>query len=186
LLKDLYSKTPPEEASASFDILFGTKQSKNIKFDKLEIGNTIREATIADLEDLAQLFEEYRLFYQQPADLSGARAFLSERINQGDSRIFVSVKDEKLSGFTQLYPLFSSTRMKRLWLLNDLYVKNEFRGLGISKGLINRAKQLCEDTQACGFILETAKTNLIANCLYHAVGMTLDHDHNYYSWDVGS
>jgi GNAT superfamily N-acetyltransferase len=80
--------------------------------------------------------------------------------------------------------MFSSTRMKRLWLLNDLFVKKEYRRRGISKLLIERAKELCRETKACGFILETAKSNSVGNKLYQAVGMSLDHNHNYYSWDV--
>jgi GNAT superfamily N-acetyltransferase len=63
--------------------------------------------------------------------------------------------------------------VKRLWLLNDLFAKEEFRGQGISKLLVERAKELCLETHACGFMLETAKTNLIDNQLYRVMGMTM-------------
>ena len=87
-------------------------------------------------------------------------------------------------GFVQLYPIFSSTRMKKLWLLNDLFVDENHRGKGISKQLIKQCKDLCNDTGACGLILETAKTNTTANNLYVKTDFILDENHNYYSWDV--
>jgi GNAT superfamily N-acetyltransferase len=117
--------------------------------------------------------------------MEAAKIFLKERIEFGDSIIFVDEQEtEILSGFTQLYPLFSSTRMKKLWLLNDLYVNSSFRGKGISVALINKAKELARETSAAGLMLETAKTNEIGNNLYSKTGFELDSEHNMYSWDV--
>ena len=93
------------------------------------------------------------------------------------------MEEGDLVGFVQLYPLFSSTRMKKLWLLNDLFVVENFRGKGISKQLIEKCKDVCDDTGACGLMLETAKTNKTGNSLYVKTGFILDADHNYYSWD---
>ena len=110
--------------------------------------------------------------------------FLAERLKLGDSEIFVAeIQDSHLVGFVQLYPLFSSTRMQPLWLLNDLFVPVAHRGKGISKLLIENAKELCKQTNACGLILETAKTNTVGNELYPKVGFSLDKEHNYYTWD---
>lgn len=74
--------------------------------------------------------------------------------------------------------------MKKLWLLNDLYVNEDFRGQGISTKLIERAKQLCLQTQSCGLILETSKSNIVANSLYLKTDFQLDEDHNYYTWEM--
>ncbi len=73
--------------------------------------------------------------------------------------------------------------MKKLWLLNDLFVDKKFRSKGISVLLIEAAKELCIKTEACGLILETAKSNLIGNNLYPRTGFELDVDHHYYSWE---
>ena len=141
-----------------------------------------RKASVADLTQLASLFEAYRLFYKMPPDAVGAEAFIRNRLTQNDSEIFVADADGVLAGFVQLYPLFSSTRMKRLWLLNDLYVDQKFRGHGVSKLLIDASKSLCVETGACALMLETAKSNTIANQLYVATGFELDGSHNYYEW----
>lgn len=144
----------------------------------------IRKATPEDLKFVVALFDQYRVFYENESDQENAEKFISERLQLNDSQIFVAETDNKdLVGFVQLYPLFSSTRMKRLWLLNDLFVDNAYRGKGISKQLIDVSKELCKQTNACGLLLETAKTNVIGNTLYPKVGFSLDEKHNYYSWD---
>jgi GNAT superfamily N-acetyltransferase len=144
----------------------------------------IKKATLIDLADLAILFNQYRIFYGKKTDLKQAQAFLKERLTNNDAEIFVCFDAEnKMVGFVQLYPLFSSTRMKRLWLLNDLFVTENQRGKGFSIALIERAKELCVETNACGLMLETAKTNTVGNSLYPKTGFSLDEDHNYYSWD---
>lgn len=144
----------------------------------------IRLATLSDLDSLALLFDAYRVFYEKPSALAEARQFLSDRMEQNESVVFVAVTDsDTLAGFVQLYPLFSSTRMKCLWLLNDLFIHPDYRSQGHSIALIDAAKQLCHETDACGLMLETAKTNQIGNKLYVRTGFTLDEAHNYYSWD---
>ncbi len=146
--------------------------------------SNIKNATLHELDTLSHLFDAYRVFYKQPSNIEGAKVFLKERITQQESEIFVAyTSSDQIVGFVQLYPIFSSTRMKRLWLLNDLFVDPQYRGQGFSKQLIERSKQLCHETNACGLILETAKSNDIGNQLYPSTGFELDKDHNYYSWD---
>lgn len=144
----------------------------------------IRPATLADLEPLTDLFEAYRAFYQKTPDREGARAFLWERLDKGESVVYLAWEGDEAVGFTQLYPLFSSTRMKRLWLLNDLFVHPHHRGKGVSKLLLEQAKELARQTGACEVMLETAKTNEVGNQLYPSVGFELGTDFNWYHWEV--
>lgn len=144
----------------------------------------VRKAVANDLRELVELFDGYRVFYSKESDVESAQIFLHDRIIKEDSVIFVSVADTSITGFTQLYPLFSSTRMKKLWLLNDLFVDEKFRGQGFSIALIERAKQLCRESGACGFMLETAKTNKVGNQLYKKLGLVLDTEHNVYNWEI--
>lgn len=143
---------------------------------------SIREAVIEDIESLSQVFEGYRIWYNQKANLDGAVEFLTERLKNKESEIFVCEVEGEIVGFTQLYPLFSSTRMKRIWLLNDLFVMEQHRGKGISIGLIDRAKKLVKDTGAFAMFLETDKTNDIGNQLYPRAGFELNTISNYYEW----
>jgi ribosomal protein S18 acetylase RimI-like enzyme len=142
----------------------------------------IKRAEIADLDSLALLFKEYRIFYSYESDINAARSFLQERIQNNDSVLFISTLGESYTGFVHLYPLFSSTRMKRLWLLNDLYVAESFRGKHISKALIDAAKEMAVKSDACGLLLETAKTNTIGKRLYASTGFKLESESNFYFW----
>ena len=143
---------------------------------------TIRKANITDLDQLSELFDLYRMFYNKASDLTAGKEFLKERIINSESEIFISIIESKAVGFVQLYPYFSSTRMKKMWLLNDLFVHSEFRGKGISKELIEVSKKLCIETKACAVNLETSKMNDIGNSLYPSTGFVLDIENNYYSW----
>lgn len=144
----------------------------------------IRSATLTDLHAVVDLFEQYRIFYRKAPDRERATAFIQERLTQGDSVIYVADQDGELVGFTQLYPMFSSTRMQRQWLLNDLFVAPAQRGNGYGLALIDRAKQLASDTAAAGLILETELTNDIGNQLYPRAGFTLNTSTHFYFWDV--
>ena len=154
----------------------------NIRTNKKQM--KIRKIELNDIKNLSELFNDYRIFYEMESDLEGAKKFLLERIKNKESEIFVAENPENnLIGFVQMYPIFSSTRMKRLWLLNDLFVVENHRGLGVSVLLINKAKELCIETNSCGIVLETAKSNDIGNKLYPKAGFSMDLDHNYYSWN---
>ena len=142
----------------------------------------IRKTTIQDLRQLAELFDQYRIFYHKDSDIPAAEKFLKERIQKQDSEIFVAENDGKLVGFVQLYPIFSSTRMKRYWLLNDLYVNENYRGKDFSKQLIEVSKQLAKSTDASGILLETGKSNDIGNQLYPSCGFEMYDSVNFYEW----
>jgi GNAT superfamily N-acetyltransferase len=144
----------------------------------------IRKATIGHLHELAEMFNSYRIFYQQKSDIEKARQFLKERLTKNESEIFVSFSDATMTGFIQLYPLFSSIKMKKLWLLNDLFVHEKFRGQGFSIALIERAQALCRESRSCRFMLETAKSNAIGNKLYQKMGLALDTEHHVYNWEM--
>src|SRR5215470_16215356 len=109
---------------------------------------TIRQATIHDLDAIAPLFDAYRQFYRQPPDLSLARAFLAERFAHHESVIFLALDGNRAVGFTQLYPLFSSVRANRIYLLNDLYVVPEARRGGAARRLLQTAADFARSNGA--------------------------------------
>ena len=145
----------------------------------------IRIAITEDLPELAGIFDQYRSFYRQPPDRAGALQFLQERIQQKDAILYVAAEDGSLLGFTQLYPLISSVRMKRCWLLNDLFVLEAHRERGISKQLIAMAKQLAIQTGAAGLLLETDRSNAVGNHLYPSMGFALNETSHFYWWQPG-
>ena len=144
----------------------------------------IREAVEGDLNQLSILFDAYRVFYKQSSNLEGAKDFIRDRLSFHDSKIYVAEEKDTLLGFVQLYPRFSSTQLKRTWLLNDLFVSPESREQQLGVRLIERAKVLAATTNSVGLMLETEKSNLIGNNLYPKTGFILDELHNFYYWDI--
>lgn len=141
-----------------------------------------RKATETDLPVLAPLFDAYRMFYKQAGDLPAAETFLRERISNNEAVIYLAVnRKHEGVGFTQLYPLFSSVSMKRYWLLNDLYVHPDYRKQGIAEQLLEKAKQFVTETNAKGFLLQTAEDNLPAQRLYEKCGLKKESSF-FYEW----
>ncbi len=134
----------------------------------------IRRADANDLDALAVLFDAYRQFYQQSGDVAAARAFLAERLAWDESVVLEAEDDTTQIGFVQLYPLFSSVRLGRTWLLNDLYVAPQARRLGAARALLDAACAFAHERGALGLELETGRDNLTAQALYRSAGWQLD------------
>lgn len=133
---------------------------------------SIQRASLADLDLLAPLFDGYRQFYRKPSDLTGARAFLADRLRNGDSIVFVAFLGAEAApaGFTQLYPIPSSVSIGRALILNDLFVTPAGRGKGVGRALIERAVEFGRATGALYLELATEVGNHSAQRLYEAAG----------------
>ena len=142
----------------------------------------IREVKTSDLDQLSILFNSYRIFYGKESNIDISKKFLESRISNKDSKMFICEVNNILTGFVQLYPLFSSVRVSKYWLLNDLFIDSEFSGKGYSKLLIDRAKELVLESGACGMMLETEKSNKIGNSLYPKTGFKINDLSNFYEW----
>ena len=140
-------------------------------------------ATLDHLDLLVPLFDGYRRFYGQPSEPKRCRAFLYERLYHAESVIFLALLNDAGAGMTQLYPSFSSVSLRRLWILNDLYVATTARRLGVGAALLDRARDWALETQAKGLILETAVDNP-AQHLYEALGWQRDDGTYHYYLNV--
>ncbi|MGE7758730.1 N-acetyltransferase family protein [Peribacillus sp. NPDC097895] len=141
---------------------------------------SIQKATLHELESLTELFDLYRVFYEQISDYDRAREFLRERLTNGESVVFMGVDEGQPVGFVQLYPAFSSVSMMRSWILNDLFVKESARKKGFGEGLLNAAINFARETGAKGVSLETGKDNVNAQKLYEKIGFVRESNHFYH------
>ena len=123
--------------------------------------------------ELLDLMKEYIVdFYQQPApdeqDLKGLIEVLLEDPSKGLQ--FVAEQDGKLIGFTTLYFTFSTLKVKRAAILNDLFVKPEVRGQKVGELLFKAALDYIRQNDFSSMTWETAKDNMIAQSLYRKMG----------------
>jgi ribosomal protein S18 acetylase RimI-like enzyme len=131
---------------------------------------TISRAGPADLDALALLFDAYRQFYGQRSDAAAARDWLRSRLRVGESMVLVARRGADMVGFVQLYPMFSSVRLARTWILNDLYVLPTNRRGGVARALMDAAADFARADGAAGISLETTRDNAPARALYRAAG----------------
>ena len=136
---------------------------------------TIRKANFEDLNALAFLFDCYRQFYQQKADLALAKSFIAERISKQDSVIFVASNEAKnLIGFCQLYPSSCSVAAAKIGVLYDLFITETARKTGAGRALMLAAHEYAANNGMTRLDLSTAKNNHTAQALYESLGWQRD------------
>ncbi|MEO8632717.1 MAG: GNAT family N-acetyltransferase [Chloroflexota bacterium] len=121
----------------------------------------VKRAAIAGLDAVAPLFDAYRQFYGQRSDVAAARDFLGERLRREESL------------------MLSSVSVRRLWILNDLFVRPGVRRGGVGRRLLERAREWAVETGAKGLTLATAVDNAAARSLYESCGWRQDEFRHY-------
>ncbi len=137
---------------------------------------TVAIATLDDLDDVAPLFDAYRDFYKKDRQIEAATAFLKERLKARDSHVLLARVDGEPAGFAQLYPSFSSVRLARSIILNDLFVALEYRRHGIGRALCEKAIEIARETDAAKVELMTQIVNTPAQDLYEDLGFVRDRE----------
>jgi ribosomal protein S18 acetylase RimI-like enzyme len=136
---------------------------------------TIREATEADIPELALLFDQYRQFYEQPADEALALRFIRERFSRQESVLLVARSPTAgLLGFCQLYPSFCSVEAQPIYVLYDLFVQPTARKAGVGRMLLTAAQARAITDGKARMDLTTARTNKTAQSLYESLGWIRD------------
>lgn len=135
----------------------------------------IRPATLHDVPAIAPLFDAYRQFYEQPADLPRATQFIHERLARQESVILLAQDDAGAAvGFCQLYPSFCSVAAAPIYVLYDLFVSPAARGQGAGRFLLLAAEDHARRHGRVRMDLTTAHTNRTAQSLYESMGWELD------------
>lgn len=125
----------------------------------------------AQLDILAELFNDYRIFYEQETDLAASRAFIQRNLVQARAKIFLLLDQEGTAvGFSQLYPAISSLAMRPYYYLSDLYVIKSARKKGHARYLMNYITEHFAREGAQRLTLDTAASNEIAQSLYESLG----------------
>lgn len=112
--------------------------------------------------------------------MARARDWLRTRLRVGESVVLLAERGGEVAGFVQLYPMFSSVRLARTWILNDLYVAEAARRRGVARALLDAAAAFAREDGAAGLSLETTRDNAAARALYREAGWSED-DTQWYS-----
>jgi len=145
----------------------------------------IRKATLQDLDQLTNLFDQYVVFYKNPSNIEKHNSYLKERMENNEASIFLAFDEknpEKAIGFTLIYVTFSSLALNKILLLNDLYVDPNARKNGVGEKLILQAVSLAKELGSNLIRLRTAKNNTAAQSLYNKMGFV--REDYLYSYDL--
>ena len=147
----------------------------------------IVQATLEHLDLLTPLFIKYREFYGELPFPDSSRKFLEKRLRRKESVIYLALADDedKLLGFCQLYPSFSSLSLKRVWILNDIYVAEDARRQLVADRLLHTAKQMSKETNAVRMRVATSVSNEVAQKTYESIGFREDTRFKNYTLELG-
>ena len=134
----------------------------------------VYQATIFDLELLVPLFDGYRQFLGCKSDQDAARSFLRNRLNHGESTLFIALDQKTPIGFAQLYPTFSSLSLARTFVMNDVFVLPDSRRRGAALRLMTAAVDYAAAVGAEKISLDIASSNHPAQALYACTGWSVE------------
>ncbi|MBD9416953.1 GNAT family N-acetyltransferase [Pseudomonas sp. PDM16] len=147
----------------------------------------IVQATLEHLDLLTPLFIKYREFYGELPFPDSSRKFLETRIKRKESIIYLALADDedKLLGYCQLFPSYSSLSLKRVWILNDIYVAEDARRMLVADRLLQTAKQMAKETNAVRMRVATSISNEVAQKTYESIGFREDTKFKNYTLELG-
>jgi ribosomal protein S18 acetylase RimI-like enzyme len=140
-----------------------------------------RLAMLEDVGQLANLFDQYRQFYEQAPNIALATKFIGERMKNQESVILVAENAGELIGFCQMYPTFCSVEAAPIVVLYDLFVSQAARKTGAGRALMLVAQDYAKQNGFVRLDLSTAKTNVNAQALYESLGWQRDEVFYHYS-----
>lgn len=140
-----------------------------------------RLAMLEDVGQLANLFDQYRQFYEQAPNIALAKKFIGERMKNQESVILVAENAGELIGFCQMYPTFCSVEALPIVVLYDLFVSQAARKTGAGRALMLAAQDYAKQNGFVRLDLSTAKTNVNAQALYESLGWQRDEVFYHYS-----
>lgn len=143
---------------------------------------TVSQFGEGDWRALLSLFAKYRHFYGVPPHPVKERVFLEERLKCKESYIFIAKVSQQAVGFVQLYPSFSSVSLQRIWILNDLFVAEDFRRRGVAQSLLQATQDFSCVGKAKRLVLQTGRDNVQAQALYEKMGWKKDVGTYYYEF----
>ena len=91
--------------------------------------------------------------------------FLLARFANRESTLFIAHQGEMSIGFAQLYPSFSCVSLARTFILNDLFVQEQARRIGVVSSLLSDAATVAVSLRVVRLSLSTALTSDAAQAL---------------------
>lgn len=135
--------------------------------------------TIADLNDESQAKDFMQVLSSYAEDPMGGGGPLSEYTQnnlvpalkkQLNNLIVLCYVDGKIAGISNCFFGFSSFKAKPLLNIHDFAILPQFRGMGLSKQLLDKVESIAKENDCCKITLEVLENNHRAKKVYMAFG----------------
>ena len=134
----------------------------------------IIEVSQSNLEDLNEVFTLYQEFYNMSIERNNKESnieFFEELLsNDKSAKQFLAYIWDDVIWFVTIYYSFSSLSRQRIWIFNDLYIKEAFRWNWHWKELIAYTANYLKEKWINKMVWETAPDNHKAQKLYDSIG----------------
>ena len=128
--------------------------------------------TRAEIEQLAEIFDRYRIHYGEAADVSRTESWLAANIGSGRLEAFVAEDEGAFVGFAITVTIPASLRLGHFWQIRDLYVLPNHRRFGVGRALLDFVRTAAISAGALRLVLQTEVDNAPALRLYAESGYT--------------
>ncbi|MBV7317104.1 GNAT family N-acetyltransferase [Shewanella sp. NIFS-20-20] len=109
--------------------------------------------------------------------------FIEQRLVRQDSVLILATDSAGQGlGFVQMYPQLSSLDMDEFMVINDLYVTQHARCVGLGRRLMEQAIAIAKQRGYQRLSLETESVNTKAQSLYESLGFR--RDSHYYQYQL--
>lgn len=125
----------------------------------------------SDLEMLLELIQEYYKYDAHPFDDDKIRTALVELLSDRSlGRVWLLQDNSEAIGYIVLTFGFSLESGGRDALLDELYIRERYRGQGIGRKVIQFLEEICQSLDIQVLNLEVERRNTFAQSFYRQVG----------------
>jgi GNAT superfamily N-acetyltransferase len=133
---------------------------------------SIRPAHAGDVPMLNTLIHEFAEFERLPVAATEA-ALLRDGFSQSPKfRVLVAEWQGQLAGYALFFDYYSSFEGRPGFFLEDIYVRDQYRGKGIGKALLARVASMAKEQKCFGVRWQVLDWNTPAIKFYKSLGAT--------------
>jgi ribosomal protein S18 acetylase RimI-like enzyme len=132
---------------------------------------SFRPANHADADALVEMMRDFNAHERIAFDEAEVRAVLAQLFaNDSHGLIYLAQLGGEVAGYVVITFGFSIEFRGRDALIDELFVKDEFRGRGLASAALRHAEGVCRERGVRALHLEVDRGNARAQSVYHRAG----------------
>ncbi len=153
-------------------MLFSNQHQRPIKMSKVHI----RPARHEESQRVFDLLAEYADFDGSRSSLRATHETLTQELfgENPTLKALVAEREGQLVGILLYYFSFSSWQAKKCFWIEDLYLIDEVRGMGVGRLFLEESKSIARDQDCARVDWHVRRSNTHARAFYEHMGASID------------